>query len=192
MTVAGDALATFFERLQPCAGEQVVWPEGLRFRVETFLTQEQPPLSYVTSARALVLRDGGVLVLSDRSPSTHILPGGRIEPGESVQQTLIREVSEESGWTVVPGRQVAVRHFRHLQGRPEGYPYLYPVFLQVVHVAVAVELRPELREVDGWETEAKFVSFDEAAALPLSEGERRLLVAAREIAEVSLYDSFGL
>ena len=36
------------------------------------------------------------------------LPGGGMEPGEQALDTLLREVSEETGYTVAPGRMLGV------------------------------------------------------------------------------------
>ena len=55
-----------------------------------------------------VVHDGaGRLLLIQRGHDPHrglwSLPGGRIEPGESPEQALVREVHEETGLDVVPG-----------------------------------------------------------------------------------------
>lgn len=57
-----------------------------------------------------VILDGGRLLLVKRGHEPEkgawSLPGGRIEPGESDQQALAREVREETGLDVTPGRLI--------------------------------------------------------------------------------------
>ena len=63
--------------------------------------------SRTTQAIVAVLRRGGRLLVIKRAPGT-ILPGywtppsGRIEPGETQEQALIREVEEELGVKATP------------------------------------------------------------------------------------------
>jgi len=52
---------------------------------------------------------GREILLMQRSDNGHWgLPGGYLEAGESVQQAALREVREETGWTVDLGRLVGV------------------------------------------------------------------------------------
>ena len=57
---------------------------------------------------ALIRDSGGRLLLIQRGhdPGAGLwsLPGGRIEPGETDQQAVVREIAEETGLTVVCGR----------------------------------------------------------------------------------------
>ncbi|MEV4748250.1 NUDIX domain-containing protein [Streptosporangium sp. NPDC049248] len=57
---------------------------------------------------AIILDDSGrmLLVRRGRPPGMGLwsVPGGRVEPGESDPEAVIREVLEETGLTVVPGR----------------------------------------------------------------------------------------
>lgn len=48
-------------------------------------------------ARAVVRRDGQLLVVRQRTKSWSFLPGGHVEPGERVETALVRELTEELG-----------------------------------------------------------------------------------------------
>ncbi len=69
------------------------------------------PQEVQASVSAVVWRapGSGELLLMQRSDNGHwCLPGGRVEPGESVQAAALREVREETGWDVDLGRLVGV------------------------------------------------------------------------------------
>ncbi|MDX8037360.1 NUDIX domain-containing protein [Lentzea sp. BCCO 10_0856] len=59
-------------------------------------------LSYPVSIKGVVVRGGKVLLLKNERDEWE-LPGGRIEPGESPQECVVREIAEETGWQVTPG-----------------------------------------------------------------------------------------
>jgi 8-oxo-dGTP diphosphatase len=49
-------------------------------------------------ARAVIRRDGQLLLARQLAePSWWFLPGGHVEPGESVERALVREIAEELG-----------------------------------------------------------------------------------------------
>lgn len=124
----------FLTRCTPMVTEAVVWGERMRLRATAYLSQDAPPQRYVTSVRAIVLRGESVLVQQDRD-SRHILPGGRREGNESLEATLRREVSEETGWSVGEAAPLGFTHFRHLDPKQPGYRYPHPDFFQLVYVA---------------------------------------------------------
>src|SRR5262245_55659567 len=93
-------LVAFLSHQTASAEDNVQWDNGrLQFHVTSYLSQEQPPAAVITSVRALVTRDDNILVVRDPE-MVHILPGGRLEQGETLLQTLHREVLEETGWTL--------------------------------------------------------------------------------------------
>lgn len=58
--------------------------------------------AYPVSVKGVVARDGRILLLlNDRGEWE--LPGGRLEIGETPEQCVIREITEETGWTVTAG-----------------------------------------------------------------------------------------
>jgi 8-oxo-dGTP pyrophosphatase MutT (NUDIX family) len=60
------------------------------------------PNSLVPAASAVVIDEEGRIVLHKRSDN-HLwsLPGGAMDVGESIEQTIIREVKEETGFDVI-------------------------------------------------------------------------------------------
>ena len=67
------------------------------------------------SARAVVVKDDKVLLIHSEKFDYYKFPGGGIEPGESPVDALIREVKEETGFTVIkesiePWGRVLIRH----------------------------------------------------------------------------------
>ncbi|HEV7344929.1 MAG TPA: NUDIX domain-containing protein [Devosia sp.] len=64
------------------------------------------------AASVAVIRGGKVLLIKRAyAPYQHLwtLPGGRIEPGESVEQCAIREIAEEVGLVIRNPRPVLVQ-----------------------------------------------------------------------------------
>ena len=94
-------------------------PLGLAERVlraatgDTTLTEgipEDPTALTPTRTRvgAIIIRDGYMLLIRlDAGPHVYEIPGGGVEPGESLGDTIRREITEETGLTAVPGPQVA-------------------------------------------------------------------------------------
>ena len=62
-------------------------------------------------ARAIIRRDGQLLLVRQRSKSWSFLPGGHVEPGERVEAALVRELAEElAAEAKVAGFVGAVEH----------------------------------------------------------------------------------
>ncbi|HKA68304.1 MAG TPA: NUDIX domain-containing protein [Actinomycetes bacterium] len=163
------------------AVDDVRWGQ-LGFRVTSYRSDRPPGGAPVTSARAIVRRADQVLVVCDPT-SMHVLPGGRLEPGEEPEQALRREVLEETGWHVGTPTLLGYLHFRHRGPRPTtGWQPPYPEFCQAVYQARATTYDPSAKEPDGYELWAEFKPIAEAEALPLTNGQHyflRLALAQR-------------
>jgi 8-oxo-dGTP pyrophosphatase MutT (NUDIX family) len=117
-----------------------------------------------------------VLVQSDLD-GVHIIPRGRCEPGETLEQTLRRELLEETGWTTDRPRLLGCLHFHHLSPKPPDYAYVYPDFLQPVFTANALRHAPDHQVQDAYVVESRFQTLAAVADLNVPVGQRLLLVA---------------
>ena len=58
---------------------------------------------------AAIIRDGNRVLLTRRRQDAHLgglweFPGGKVEEGESLEEALVREIFEELGMTIRPGK----------------------------------------------------------------------------------------
>ena len=171
-----DDLAAFLAPLPSLATDAVIWAPH-RFHLTDYLAEEQPPLPYVTSSRA-VLVDGDDVLIVHAPDGNHVMPGGKLEAGESPEDALRRELLEETGWTIARLQLIGFRHFHHLTPKPPGWTYPHPDFLQVVYACVPGEYRPERMEPDEYVLGTKFLPIAEARRLDLDAGQPGFLDAA--------------
>ena len=166
-----EGLQTFLSDKTPFHETEALWANGtMPLRVCYFFSEEQPPEQFVTSVRCLVLQHDSILVLRNRK-GNHILPGGRREEGETFEQTLRREVAEETGWTVESISGLGFIHLEHLKPKPPGYQFLHPHFFQIVYTARASKYVPDSMCDDDYEEEATFVPIGKLDGLGISEAE---------------------
>lgn len=152
-----------------------------RLQITYYLGTRQSPLEYVSSVRAIVFRGNSVLVITDAKGERYIIPGGRRENGETPEETLRREVREESGWSLVSFSQLGFMHLHHLTPRPTNYHYPYPDFVWPVYLAEAGEFTPGVTVPEQYAIEAHFLLVTDVLNLPLNAGQRALLDAALQV-----------
>jgi ADP-ribose pyrophosphatase YjhB (NUDIX family) len=141
----------------------------MRFLVTSYIGASLVPRRFVTSVRAVVQVEGKLVAL--RNPDgVHVLPGGRLELGESYEDGLRREVFEETGLSLRRMRQIGLLHFRHLTPKPAGYEYPYPDMIHLVFEAFGSG-RLRSGDTDGWEEEAFLLAPERARALEGNEHE---------------------
>jgi len=111
----------------------------------------------VRGAGAVIRDDQGRLLLIQRGHEPALgrwsLPGGRLEPGETSAQAVVREVREETGLIIVAGNLLATIDLGHF----------------VVDDYTATVVGGELRAGDD-AADVRWCTFDEMAELPLTDG----------------------
>lgn len=128
------------------------WHIQGEMRVRLSLAKKLPP-THVSSSILSVVVDSMQRVLflwpSEKSGNiSQLLIGGRPEPGETPEETAIREVGEETGWRIKPIQMIGFRHFFHLEPRSMASDRPYPDFIQPIYAAVAVVFDPDLLRPD--------------------------------------------
>lgn len=105
----------------------------------------------------IIERDGKVLICRRRPDQAHPLkwefPGGKLEEGESPEEALIRELSEELGIEAVAGSELMRYEF--------AYPAKQPVLLIFIHVTEWLgEIENRIFESIAWENRDALGGYD--------------------------------
>jgi 8-oxo-dGTP pyrophosphatase MutT (NUDIX family) len=177
-----DKLLQAYLDLHPAHHETTErWPIKGEMRVRLSLATTLPPAQVSSSVLSIVL-DAHQRVLylwpTERSGSIHqALIGGRPNAGETPEQTVVREVGEETGWLVEPIRMIGFRHFVHIEPWSNESDRPYPDFIQPIFVSRAVRFEPE-RAIPEDRIPAEFIGFEQAERATDS-AQRPLLRAAK-------------
>ena len=162
--------------------ESVTWGNGtIPLQVKYYLSNEQPPLEYVSSVRAILFSESSVLVVTGHQGQIYILPGGRVEKSEAPLETLKRELLEETGWTLLNTVLLGFMHFSHLGPEPDNYQYPYPDFIWQIYIAEAKSYVAEAIQPDDWVLESQFQPIEKVRELLIGEGSQLLFDAALKL-----------
>lgn len=163
-------LQRFLGRHQPFGGWTGEWI-GVPLEFRCYLSEELAPRNFVGSVRALVLRDDRVLLVHSSPPILNV--GGRCQEGESIEDTLLREVAEESGWLVAPIGVIGFVHARHLDEQRPDWGRPAPDFVDPLFVVTALEYNPVMLGHN--EPHSEFVSISAVEQLGIDEVNRTFL-----------------
>lgn len=124
------------------------------------------PIKQVVCA---VIRDtDGHILLARRAPGQHLeghweLPGGKVEPGESLESALQRELLEELGLVVSVGKELARTVYHYDRGSIELIALASTTPGEVTHMAV--------------HDAVQWFSVDETRVIPLAPADIPLLAS---------------
>jgi ADP-ribose pyrophosphatase YjhB (NUDIX family) len=132
-----------------------------------------PPVDVVMSVRVIVEVGDDVVVCTNANGLRHPFPGGRREPGETLAETAVREVHEETGWQLDPDTlaPLGFLHFRYVDPVDPAWLHLpHPDLVHLVYSGTAVgRAADDWTDTEGFELSSELLARD--AALEATAGE---------------------
>jgi hypothetical protein len=166
------------ERRSPIFDGEAIWPSA-RLRSRTFINDFAYPTELLSSARAVVFKGSRVVVVSEIHGENHIEPGGGIEPGETIEQTVRREVAEECGWAVGALKPLGFHFLEPLTPDPPLADRRWGPMVHALFVTEGVSYSRSVRDMTQIETGSRLTSVRRALTI-LRDQHSALLRAAIE------------
>lgn len=151
-------LAALMDQRTPVAVNEQQWMRPMR--LSSFLGDHGLSDELVTAVRCVVQVGDGIVTCTDVKGGVDVLPGGQREPGETITETICREIHEETGWALEPDSlaQLGFLVLTNL-GDPQP-PWPYPHSLHVVMTG-----RADTCAADKWTDTEGFVVSSEVMSI---------------------------
>lgn len=137
-----------FERLREMIAEvAAVCIDGTLEDVNHIFSLEKGYATPKIDVRAFVMKDNQLLLVRERSDGLWSLPGGWADVNESPSESIVREVQEESGFTVAAKRLLALWDItRH--DHPIQWPYIYKCVFECELLSGDAQENLEISDID--------------------------------------------
>lgn len=158
-------LVELLATLTPAAELDVVWGVTA-LRAAAYPGAPEPPTDVVMSVRVIVQVDHRIVVCTNTNGARHPFPGGRRERGETIVETAVREVHEETGWEVDPTSLVPQGwlHFCLVEPVEPGWAHLpHPDLVHLVFTGTVLgRAADDWTDTEGFEVSSALLTLDDA------------------------------
>jgi ADP-ribose pyrophosphatase YjhB (NUDIX family) len=175
-----------YERVAAVADELLAEHAGPALATDTLFPPGSGHPTPKVDVRAVVVRDGRVLLVRERTDGGWAMPGGWADPGLSVAQVAAKETAEEAGLEVRATRLLALWD-RDAQGMEPYAHAVYKAYLACEPLDAGAEpvAGPEALDA-GWFAPAALPALSLTRNTP--EQVRRLVALAADPAAPALFD----
>ncbi|WP_404450696.1 NUDIX hydrolase [Virgibacillus necropolis] len=116
-------------------------------KIKELFTNEPGYQTPKVDVRGAVFKDGKILLVREKHDNKWSLPGGFCEIGLSPSENIVKEIKEESGYTVAPVKLLALMDMNKHPHPPQPYHY-YKVFIHCEIIGGQASIGIETKDIN--------------------------------------------